>query len=85
MMAVTRSLDSTSTGSKLRAVTPHVSDPLPGGPCRALYVGGSGSLVIVASGDEDAVTLTAVPAGTLPISVSHVRATSTATNIVAIY
>lgn len=85
MMAVTRSLDSTSTGSKLRAVTPHASNPLPGGPCRALYVGGSGSLVIVASGDDDAVTLTAVPVGTLPISVSHVRATSTATNIVAIY
>jgi hypothetical protein len=54
---------------------------------RALYVGTTGNVAIVACNDTAAVTLTAVPAGTvLPIFVSKVMSTgTTASNIVAFY
>ncbi len=70
---------------KLTAVTPSNSTELVG--VRALYVGTTGNVAIVACNDTAAVTLTAVPAGTvLPIFVSKVMSTgTTASNIVAFY
>lgn len=53
---------------------------------RALWVGGAGDVAVIAVGDTVAVTITAVPAGTLlPIAVSKVMSTNTtATNIVGL-
>lgn len=55
--------------------------------CRGLYVGGAGNVAITASRDSAAVTLSAVPVGSvLPISCSKVMATNTtATLIVALF
>ena len=67
------------------SITPHDSNELASVP-RAVYVGGQGTLVIVLDGDTAAVTLVAVPAGTLlPIRARVVKATgTTATNLVAL-
>jgi hypothetical protein len=66
-----------------RAVTPSDSATIP--TTRALYIGGSGSVVV----DDivGTVTYTGLSAGTiLPIQVTRVRATgTTATSIVALY
>lgn len=69
---------------KLTAVTPNDSTVLTG--VRALWVGGAGTISIIACNDTAAVSLT-VPAGTLlPIFAKTVRATgTTATGIVAFY
>jgi hypothetical protein len=66
-------------------VTPNDSTDLPSGDTRALYVGGSGNIVIVTAGSTE-VTLLNVQAGAiLPIRVSRVKATNTtATGIVAL-
>ncbi len=70
---------------QLRAVTPADAD-LPSGPCRALWVGGLGNLSLIATDDTTAVTITAVPAGTIiPIKCKRVAAATTATLIVALY
>lgn len=55
--------------------------------CRALYVGGTGDVAIVDYHGGTAVTLSAVPAGTLlPIACRKVMSTNTtATLIVALY
>jgi putative NADH-flavin reductase len=66
------------------AVTPGTQIPSWQGS-RALYVGGAGSLV-VDQGDGVLVTFAGVPAGAvIDIRVKLVDATSTATNIVALY
>lgn len=65
-----------------RAVTP--SDTTIVGPTRALYVGTTGTLVVLMNADAAPITLTTVPAGSyLPLSVMKVMAATTATNIVA--
>ena len=71
----------------LRAVTPHASNDLTDGPCRALWIGGTGDIAVIAKDDTAAVTIVGVPAGTvLPISAKAVRVTgTTATSIVALY
>jgi hypothetical protein len=75
----------TAPASGGEAVVPHATNPLPE-YTRALYVGGAGNVVCRLIDDDDDTTFTAVPAGTvLPIRVSHIRATSTATNMVALY
>lgn len=53
---------------------------------RALYVGGAGDVSVILRDDSGAVTLVAVPAGSLlPIRVKRVRATgTTATSIVGL-
>lgn len=72
--------------TKLRAVTPADDTDLPGGTCRALFVGTSGDIVLTAAEDEDPVTVPSVPAGILPVSVKRVLATgTTASDIVALY
>ena len=51
---------------------------------RALYVGGAGNVTVLTSGGQT-VTFNGVPAGyILPISVKQVRASTTATNILAL-
>lgn len=50
-----------------------------------IYVGGTGTLVVVTA-DENAVTFNGVPAGTvLPVQVLKVKAASTATGIIALW
>jgi hypothetical protein len=70
---------------QFRAVTPHDTNPLAGGPARSLYIGGAGDVVALNEAGQ-AVTFAAVAAGTvLPIEVAVVKATgTTATNIVAL-
>jgi hypothetical protein len=70
--------------NELRAVTKSDSTIV---NCRALYVGGSGNVAIVAVGDTAAVTLEDVPAGTiLPIACKKVMSTNTtATKLVALF
>lgn len=66
------------------AITPAADTALTVQP-RALWVGGAGTVVCRFIGDSADVTLSAVAAGTLlPIRVSHVRNTSTATLIVGL-
>lgn len=78
--------DQTQPARSLRAVTPHASENLPDGPCRALWVGGEGDISIVALDDTEVVLLKAVSVGVLPVAVRAVRVSgTTATNIVAIY
>lgn len=69
---------------KLSAITPSDSETLPTGT-RGLYIGGSGSVAVLAANDTSPVTLASVPAGAwLPISARKVMATgTTATSIVA--
>lgn len=69
------------------AVTPHDSTDLAEGPCRALYIGGAGNIVLVRPQDGVAVTFSGVLAGTfLPCYALRVNSTNTtATNIVALY
>ena len=67
------------------AVTASDSTVLP--VTRALWVGGLGPVAVIFSNDTAAVTLAAVPAGTLlPVQVTKVMATgTTATLIIALY
>jgi hypothetical protein len=73
--------------SSLRAVTPHASNELPNGRCRALWIGGAGNISVVAENDQDPVTINAVASGTLlPIRAKAVRVSgTTATGIIAFY
>lgn len=79
--------DSSSPAGHLRSVTPHATGNIAGEPCRALWVGGAGNIAVVASGDDDPVILTNVPAGTvLPVRAKAVRVSgTTATGIVALF
>ena len=56
-------------------------------PTRYIYVGGAGNVAIKGAGDTVAVTLTAVPVGTmLEVCAQQVMATNTtATNLVGLY
>ncbi len=69
---------------KLAAVTPSNDTLLTG--CRGLWVGGAGTVNVMACNDTAAVSFT-VPAGTLlPVFALKVMATGTsATNIIAFY
>lgn len=73
--------------TRLRAVTPADGADLTLGAARAIWVGGAGTIAIIAEGDSSAVTLSGVPAGTiLWIRAKRILATGTsATLIVALY
>ena len=59
---------------------------LPGGVCRALYVGTAGDIALIPAGGSSSVTFTAVPVGILPVAVKRVLSTATtASHIVALY
>ena len=54
--------------------------------CRALYIGGTGNVVVHMPDRDVAITFSNVLAGTvLPVSVRRVLVATTATNIVALY
>lgn len=77
-------MSETFPASGAAAVTP--SDTTELGPCRALYIGGTGNVVVHMPGRDTAVTFSNVLAGTiLPVSARRVMAATTATNIVALY
>jgi hypothetical protein len=67
------------------AITP-ADDADLGDPVRALYIGGTGDLVLIPRGQTDPVTLVGLPGGVLlPIETKRVLATgTTATNIVGL-
>lgn len=67
------------------AVTP--SDATVLTPTRALYVGTAGNIVVTMAGpDQNDVTFNNIPSGAiLPVSVSKVKAATTALNIVAMF
>lgn len=70
--------------SNSTAVTPSDSTPV---TCGAIYVGGTGTLVVKHTANDTAVTYTAVPAGTtlwLKLNGGRIMAASTATSIVAL-
>lgn len=77
--------DLSSPSSRALTITPADSADLPA-VVRALWVGDAGSVRVVLADDADAVTISAVPAGTLlPIIVKRVLATgTTATSIVGL-
>lgn len=78
--------DYTAASGSAESVTPSDGTDIPRG-CRALYVGGTGTLVLILDKDSSAVTFVGVVAGSvLPIRTKRVLATgTTATNIVALY
>ncbi len=66
-------------------VVPHATNPLPH-VTRSVYVGGTGTLVVRMVDDTTDRTLANVAEGLeQSLQVSHVRDTSTATNIVGFY
>lgn len=54
-------------------------------PCRSLYVGGTGDLVITPADGDSPVTFSDVPAGWFPVRCKAVHAESTASDIVAVW
>jgi len=71
------------SANKLTAVTPSDSTELVG--VRGLWVGGAGTVSVIAYGDTNAVSIVC-PAGVLlPIFAKKVMAATTATSIVAFY
>ena len=69
------------------AVTTHNSNPLPGGACKALYIGTGGDVKLAAVDDDTDTTFKNVPNGAyLMVRALHVRTTgTTAADIVALY
>lgn len=76
-----------SSSAEYLTVTKSDSNTLNGSePCRALYVGGSGDVVVTPAGGGADVTFVGVPAGSiLPIQATMVKNATTATNIVALF
>ena len=74
-----------SQARNAHAVSPHATNPLPA-TSKALYVGGQGDVTVRLIDDIADVTFVNVPAGMiLPIRASHVRAITSATNILNLY
>lgn len=73
---------------KLRAVTPHAENNLPGGVCDALWINDEGvkNVAVIAEDDTAAVVMTISGPGPLDVRAKAVRVSgTTATNIVAMY
>lgn len=68
------------------AVTPNDVTNLPDGPCRALYIGGDGNVVVRDAQGTETTFVGLLVGSILPIVATGVSATgTTATNIVALY
>jgi len=81
----TENTGTTVPAEAMRNVTPSDGSDLPDGPCRALLIGGAGTLVVTDLTDTD-VTLVCGAGQIIPAWVKRVKATGTdATNIVAMY
>lgn len=74
-----------ATVRKWVAVNAHASDPLTQGTADGLYVGGAGNVVFRPDDAAADVTVAAVAGGYILGRVSHVRATTTATGVFALY
>lgn len=77
----------TTPAVSLRAVTPHATDNLPNGICKALYVGVGGNVEVLAEDDTVSVVMKNYPdGGWIIVRAKAVRsAGTTATDIVALY
>ena len=88
MLSGNQSLNSANTAPAMEAaaVTPNNDADLPNGICRALYIGGGGT-VVLDTANNTSLTFAGLQAGTiLPLNVRRVRSTSTtATSIIALY
>lgn len=74
----------TSPAAYFASVTP-ADSALPNGPCRGIYVGGSGNLAILTP-DAQTITFTGIATGVIhPISAVQIKAATTATLIIACY
>ena len=69
--------------TRLAAVTPSDTTDLNGS--RALWVGGAGNLVVMATNDTVAVTMVVAANTLIPVFARRVMAATTATSIVALY
>lgn len=80
------SADNTAPAIGAAAITPHASTNFPDGPCRGVYVGVAGDVVVVFLNDATA-TFVGVPAGSiLPVNAKRINAVSTtATTMLALY
>ncbi len=78
--------DNTAPAIDCAAITPSDSTAIVGGPCRGIYVGVTGDVNILTTG-QNTVTFVAVPAGKiLPVNALRVNATATtATSMVALF
>lgn len=75
-------VDIVAPPSRFFSISPHATDPLPQ-VVRAIYVGGTGDLVVRGLDDTADVTFKAVPVGvTIVGQFTHVRNTTTATLLV---
>jgi hypothetical protein len=79
--------DRTAPARYARAVTPHASNNLSDGACRALFIGTGGDVSLIAAADESPVLFKNLAAGSvLDVATKAVRASgTTADNIVALY
>lgn len=68
-----------------KAVTPHDSNALPDGPCRAIWVTATGNVSFITI-DGDTLSLLAVAANVeLPFMCGVIRSTGTTATVVALY
>lgn len=74
-----------SIPKKAIAVNAHATDPLSNGTASAIYCGGAGNLVCKTDDSDVDVTVPVVAGGYFIARVTHVRATSTATGMFALY
>lgn len=71
---------------RLRTVTPADGSDLPLGVCDSLWIGGAGTIAIIAEDDSVAVTLSGVPAGTnLRVRAKRVLSTGTSATLIVAY
>lgn len=69
--------------TRLVAITKSDSTDLTDNKIRALWVGGAGDVAVLAIGDSAAVTLSAVPAGSIvPVMVKKVMSTNTSASLI---
>lgn len=74
-----------ATARKAIAVNAHATDALTNGTADAIYCGGAGNLVCKTDDGASDVTVPMVAGGYFLARVTHVRATSTASGMFALY